>query len=87
MFLLALLSLWAVIYAHYRLTFHGSKSTWIVQLLLIAVGLAFGWTMHSAYIDLEGDAEPWVFMLAFGCVHVPGAIILWLKKQRNQQLK
>lgn len=84
MLLLALLSLCAVVYVHYRLVVQRSKSTWIAQLLLIVTGLAFGWTMHSAYVDLEGYADAWVFILAFGCVHVPGAIILWLKKQRSK---
>lgn len=89
MFLLALLSLCAVGYAHYRLAFLRSRPlpTWIAQLLLIAVGLGFGWTMHSAYVEIEGRAEAWVFILAFGSVHVPAAVILWLKKQRSKQLK
>lgn len=90
MFLIALLSLCIPAYAHYRLSFHGSKKyfpLWVTHLLLVAVGLGFGWAMSSVYTNIEGQAVIWTFILAFSAVHVPAAIILWLKKQRKQQLK
>ena len=87
MLLLALMSLTAVAYVHYRLIVHRSTTTWIAQLLLIVTALAFGWVMYLAYANLEGRAEVWVPILSFGFVHVPGAIILWLKSKRRSQLK
>jgi len=90
MLLVALLSLWFPAYAHYRLASHSARKprpNWLIQILLVAVGLGFGWTMSTVYMDIDGEYKVWTFILAFSAVHVPAAIILWLKKLRNDQLK
>ena len=89
MLLLALLSLGVAGYAHYRLASHAPNllPAWVGHLLLVVVGLALAWTMHSSYAAIEGHAEAWVFILTFSAVHLPAACILWLKKQRRKQLK
>jgi len=89
MFLVGILSIAAAAYAHYALASHISKTShlWFARLLLIAVGIGFGWVMSTVYLQLEDSAAAWIFISAFGSVHVPAAIILWLKKQRRKQLK
>jgi len=50
--------------------------------MLLTVGLAFGWAMASVYTRSEEGGEILVFLYGFGIVHVPAAIVLWLKKQQ-----
>lgn len=78
----------AAVYAHYRLPFQTPNSTqlWITRLLLISVGMGFGWAMSRVYLDVEGGEAIAAFIGAFGVAHIPAAIILFLKKQRSKQL-
>ncbi|MBS3803586.1 MAG: hypothetical protein KGY54_03505 [Oleiphilaceae bacterium] len=89
MILTAVLALLVAGYAQHRLAFHAAsaRQLWITRLMLLAVGLAFGWAMSNVYLDAEGVVSLWVFVTAFGVTHLPAAIILWLKKQRNKQEK
>ncbi|MFA5495647.1 MAG: hypothetical protein WC247_12795 [Porticoccaceae bacterium] len=85
MILVALLTLWPAAYAHYRLPLQitSRRELWLAHLMLIAVGLGFGWAMSAVYLS-PVDAPPVLtFIAGFGAVHIPAAIILWLKKQRR----
>lgn len=85
--LLAIL-LFAAAYAQYRLPYQTPNSTqlWTTRLLLIGVGLGFGWAMSQVYLEVEGAEAVIVFLSAFGVAHLPAAIILFLKKIRSRQL-
>lgn len=85
LFLLTVLTLIAAAYTHYRLPFHsaGTKQLWLTRLLLIAVGLAFGWVVSRRY-QAGGIAEAAIFLSAFGVVHVPAAFILFIKRRRKE---
>lgn len=72
-------------YAHFRLAVHTAtrRQALIARLLLILVGLGFGWT---ATLWVPGPApgpKMLVFFTAFGLVHVPAAVILHIKRLRG----
>lgn len=83
------IALAATAYAQYRLPYHTptNRQLWVTRLLLVSVGLGFGWAMSDVYLDVEGGAAVTVFLSAFGVAHLPAAIILFLKKQRDKQVK
>lgn len=74
----------ATFYAHKRLHAQISKvgQRLFAHGLLLTVGLAFAWAMASVYTRSEEGGEVLVFLYGFGIVHVPAALILWLKKQQ-----
>lgn len=78
----------AAVYAHYRLPFltPNRLHLWLTRLLLLAVGLGFGWAMSGVYLDVEGGAALLVFLGAFGLAHFPAAVILGLKTIRQRQI-
>ncbi|WP_166254728.1 hypothetical protein [Marinobacter salicampi] len=84
---LIFVALFVAAYAQYRMAFHTATNTqlWLGRLILLSVALAFGWAMSTTYTDVEDGAVWAVFLTAFGVAHLPAAIILWLKKQRNKQ--
>ena len=60
----------------------GQGKVLFTRILLIAVGIAFGFTTAATYPG--GDAVALlVFLIAFGLVHAPAAIILLIKGQRS----
>lgn len=83
MFLLALIGLAAVAYAHANLahfiaTPSGVRATRVV---LVVVGAAFGYVASAYVLD---DALRWVlFVTGFGAVHVPPALVLLIKRARH----
>lgn len=62
---------------------------WTARLILVAVGIAFGWTMvqvgrqFGSADDLLIDAL--VFATAFGVVHLPAFFIALIKRERRRQ--
>lgn len=53
----------------------------ITRLLLIVVGIGFGWISMNRY-----DTQPmqWLaFLTGFGLVHFPSAVILFIKSRRG----
>ena len=89
MFILVILALAAAVYAHYRLGIQIEKpgQRWLARLVLVAIGLGFGWAMSEVYLA-PLDAPPLLtFIAGFGIVHMPAAFILWLKKKGREQRK
>lgn len=84
--LLTLLTLSAAVYAHVRLPNHtpNVRQLWLSRFILVAVGLAFGWSMNRSYYPDEGVLSLLVFASAFGLVHVPAAFILLIKRKRGE---
>lgn len=71
-------------YAHYRLPYHipTSGQLLFIRLFLIALGIAVAFVSAGYYtppLELY-----WIlgFLGGFGIVHVPAAVILFLKRQR-----
>ncbi len=71
-------------FAHWRIHLQLARTSQRLLLhgLLLAVAIAFGWTMGSVYTQNEEGGAWFIFLNAFGVVHIPAAIILWLKKQQ-----
>ncbi|HEY9199598.1 MAG TPA: hypothetical protein VIR60_09540 [Gammaproteobacteria bacterium] len=75
----------AAVYAHLRLEHHTAtrRQALIARTILVLVGLGFGWTATlwlahaSVWVKLSG------FLAAFGMVHVPAAVILYIKRRRG----
>ena len=83
--LLAVLTLPAAAYAHYRLAEYtpGAAARWFTRLFLVAIGLGFGWAVSMRYYPVGGAwNQMWVFLSAFGVAHVPAAGILLIKHIR-----
>jgi hypothetical protein len=72
-------------YAHYRVPFHTAEGsrTMLTRGVLALVGLAFGYVM-AAYYAGPPSHLPLVFLAGFGAVHVPAAIILFVKRARGE---
>jgi len=73
-------------WVHYHLAFQvrGTVQLWAGRIMLLLVGAGFGWAMSQVYTGARGLAASWVFLISFGVAHLPAAIILWLKKQRDK---
>jgi hypothetical protein len=59
----------------------GSANIFIARLVLLVVGALFGWIGAAA----EGDTLRQIlhFVIGFGIVHIPAAVILFIKGQRG----
>ena len=86
MMVAVILALGVTGWVHYRLAFQvrGTLQLWAGRIMLLLVGTGFGWAMSQVYTDTRGLAASWVFLTSFGVAHLPAAIILWLKKQRDK---
>ena len=75
-------------YAHFqipRLTAGRSKAA-MTHSSLIAVALVFGYVIAAnASLIGQGASPLLVFLAGFGAVHVPAAIILFLKRRRGER--
>jgi hypothetical protein len=82
---LTLLTLSAAGYAQHRLPFHSAtrRQLWFSRTLLALLGMLFGWVMSHRFAA-EGLSGILVFLSAFGVVHVPTAVILFIKRQRHE---
>jgi uncharacterized membrane protein YfcA len=85
LFLLAVVTLAAAVYAQYRLPCHTAVRWhwWVSRTILVVLGLLFGWVTSSRY-PVEGLTQLLVFLSAFGVVHVPAAAILFIKRKRGE---
>lgn len=82
--LLAVVFLTMAGYAHYQLPLHtaGATKLAVTRGVLIAVGIAFGY-VNAAASGSQGGLALMMFFIGFGVVHVPAAVILFLKHQRG----
>jgi uncharacterized membrane protein YjdF len=83
--LLTFITLAAAAYTHYRVPYHtrNARNRWFVHLLLIIVGIAFGWVNSQRY-QVTGLWELLVFLSSFGVIHIPAAAILFIKRQQKK---
>ncbi|HVL77537.1 MAG TPA: hypothetical protein VM406_16105 [Noviherbaspirillum sp.] len=80
---LAVILIPLALYAQMQIGSHtrGAGRVALTRLLLLAVGLAFGWVVSANAVE---PAERFlVFVAGFGMVHVPAAVILFIKKRRG----
>ena len=61
----------------------GTRNAWALRLLLIVLGLAVGYTLVRVNGATADSVLP-LFLLGFGLVHVPPAIVLLLKRWRKE---
>lgn len=82
--LLALVLLTAAVYAQYRIPFHtaGAARSAFTRGVLIAIGIAFGY-VGATGSGAEGRLALLLFLVGFGLVHAPAAIILFVKRSRG----
>ena len=77
----------AAIYTHYRLPFlttTRAQAGW-ARAILMLTGVAFGWVAVEQIGRHEsGFMQLLIFVAAWGLVHVPAAIILFLKQQQRK---
>lgn len=76
----------AAIYVQYRLPYLTATRTqagW-ARAILMVTGLAFGWVVFKRIGSHEDNwMQVLIFLAAWGLVHVPAAIILFLKQQQR----
>ena len=84
MILLAVVFLAAAAYAHYRIPRHtsGTAKIMVSHVVLGAVGVAFGY-VSATTLSYENVPVVLIFLVGFGLVHVPAAIILFIKRERG----
>jgi hypothetical protein len=78
----AAMLLWTAAYAQLRIARYtaSARAAAATRALLAAVGIAFGYVC----VRIAGSIAPaLVFATAFGIVHVPAAIILFLKREQH----
>ena len=84
--LIAVLSVAAAVYTQYRLPFltaTRNQAGWARAILMIA-GIAFGLVAVKQIGNHESSGmQMLIFLAAWGLVHVPAAIILFLKQQQR----
>ena len=80
--LAAALALAVTFYAQYRIPFHtqGRWNSLFLRLALLIAGATLGMLSASEYGDIRRILG---FVAAFGVVHFPAAIILFIKRQRG----
>jgi hypothetical protein len=85
LFILTCATLAAAVYTHYRAPYHtrNNGTRWFVHLLLIIVGIGFGW-VNSQPNQLSGLWELLIFLSSLGVIHVPAAAILFIKRQQKK---
>jgi hypothetical protein len=84
--ILAVITLPAAVYAHYRLPEYseGTVALWFTRIFLIALGIGFGWAVSVRYYPVaDGWSQFWVFLSAFGVAHIPAAGVLLIKHIRR----
>lgn len=72
-------------YAQYRLGYHTAtlRQAWITRIVLVVIGVGFGWVAVVWTIQPEPWSKAIIFLTAFGMVHVPAAVILFIKRRRG----
>lgn len=84
MTVLALLLMTVAGYAQYRIPFYtaGAARTALTRGVLIVIGIAFGY-VGAASAGAQGTVALLLFLIGFGLVHAPAAIILFVKRGRG----
>ncbi|MDX5445936.1 MAG: hypothetical protein LPJ87_07755 [Zoogloeaceae bacterium] len=69
-------------YAHYRIPFHtqGKWNQLFLRLALLAASTGLGMLSAAEYVGIRSVLG---FIAAFGVVHFPAAVILFIKRQRG----
>ena len=72
------------IYAHYRIPFHtaGSRKIAATHAVLVIAGLLAGGV--GAMFALTREMAIIAFVQGFGVMHIPAAVILFLKRARHE---
>ena len=86
--LMALFSLAAAIYTQYRLPFLTAtrSQAWWARAILMITGVAFGLVAVKQISGVESSLmQLLIFVAAWGLVHVPAAIMLFLKQQQRKK--
>jgi hypothetical protein len=83
MTVLALLLLAAAAYAHLQIPRYTAGTARIGHAVLIVVGLGLGAVSAAIYAEADDPFAFLAFVIGFGIVHVPTALILWLKRVRG----
>jgi hypothetical protein len=83
MVVLAALMLLTTLYAHLNIPRYTARTAAIARAVLIAVGLGLGAVSAVIYAEMGGGFAFLAFLIGFGIVHVPTAIILALKQARG----
>lgn len=60
------------------------RQVWALRIMLVLVGIAFGVVATAVYLK-EMEPDWLVFLAGFGVVHVPAAVIVFLKRQRRKE--
>lgn len=85
--LMTVFSLAAAIYAQYRLPFLTAtpNQAWVARVILLVTGVAFGLIAVKQIGATESSLiQLLIFVVAWGLVHVPAAIIVFLKQQQRK---
>jgi hypothetical protein len=82
MILITALCLGAAVYAQYRIPRHtaGAGRIALARGILLVTGLVLGSVFAASYADDHAGALL-AFLVGFGAVHIPAAIILFVKSQ------
>lgn len=72
-------------YAQHRTPFHTptKRDALWARGLLLTVGIAFGYVLATRYTASQGQGAVLMFLVGFGAVHVPAALILFSKRLRG----
>lgn len=83
MIVAAVVLFFLALYAHRQITVFtlGSANVFIARAALLIVGVLFGWVIAAAEADPLRQALR--FAIGFGMVHIPAAVILFIKAQRG----
>lgn len=78
--LAAFCMVWLSAYVQWALPRHtmGSRRIWFARALLVSLGTALGVLTVNSFIVPDTSAVA-LFCIAFGQVHVPAAVVLFLK--------
>ncbi|MGD2140273.1 MAG: hypothetical protein PVH25_07765 [Burkholderiales bacterium] len=73
-------------YAHYRIPAYtrGIGKRALLHSVLIIVGIGCGYVSAARIAPFGGSAAVFLLLSGFGLVHVPAAIILFIKQQRGE---
>jgi hypothetical protein len=83
MIIVAAVLLFLTVYVHRQIAVFtlGSANIFIARMVLLVVGALFGWIGAAAEADTLRQILR--FAIGFGIVHVPAAVILFIKGQRG----
>lgn len=61
----------------------GERRLWGLRVFLASLGIALGWLCARIGL-LEGAPPSALFLMGFGLVHVPAALVLFFKSRRGE---